>query len=133
MALNVVTSGANRALEYLVNKTAPESLTLRLYKNNVSISNATVVEDVTQADFTGYSAIALAGSDWASASAGSISTSAAKEFTSSAGSQSSPVYGYYLTDASATRLYWIEAFSGGPYTIVNNGDKITVTPTITAD
>jgi len=135
MALNVVTTGANRALEYLVNKTAPVNLKLRLYKNNVNpITNATVVGDVTEADFTGYSAITLAGTAWNAANAGSIATAAVKEFTSTAGSQSQTIYGYYLTeDSGATTLYWIEAFAGGPYTIVNNGDKIQVTPTITAD
>ena len=133
MALNLVTTGSNLALENLVNKTAPVDLTLRLYQNNATINNALVVGGLTEATFTGYSAIALNAAAWNAASSGSIATAAVKEFTSSAGSQSQTIYGYYLTNAAGTVLYWVEAFAGGPYTIVNNGDKIQVTPTITAD
>jgi hypothetical protein len=134
MALNLVTTGANLALENLVNKTAPVDLTLRLYQNNATISNALVIgAGIVEATFTGYSAIALTAAAWNAAASGSIATAAVKEFTSSIGSQSQTIYGYYLTNAAGTVLYWIEAFAGGPYTIVNNGDKIQVTPTITAD
>ena len=138
MALNVVTTGANRALENLVNKTAPDNLVIRLYKNNVTITNASVVGDFTVADFTGYAstgtagAVTLTGASWGAASGGSIAY-AEQTWTSSAGSQSSPVYGYYITNAAGTTLIYAEAFAGAPYTIVNNGDAIKVTPTITAD
>ena len=53
-------------------------------------------------------------------------------FTSSAGSQNQPVYGYYLTQTTSGKLMYVERFTDAPYTIVNNGDVIKVTPTISA-
>lgn len=131
MALVLVDQAENIVLEAIVNKTAAQSLVLRLFKNNVTPGKTDTEATYTEADFTGYSSIALAGASWGAASGGTIAF-AKQTFTSSAGSQNQSVYGYYITQTTSGKLMWAERFSDGPYVIVNNSDKIDVTPTISA-
>lgn len=131
MALVLVDQAENIAVEALVNKTAPQNLILRLFKSNTTPAETDTEATYTEADFTGYSAITLTGASWGAGSGGTTSY-AQQSFTSSAGSQNQAVYGYYLTQVTSGKLVWSERFTDGPYTIVNNGDVIKVTPTITA-
>lgn len=131
MALLLPNQGEGIALEALVNKTAPQNLVLRLYKSNTTPGETDTEATYTEADFTGYSAVTLTGSSWTTGT-GTVSY-AQQTFTSSAGSQNQNVYGYYLTQVTSGKLVWAERFSDGPYNIVNNGDEIKVTPTISAD
>lgn len=134
MTLLVVNQGEAIALEALVNKTAPQNLVLRLFKNNKTPTETDTEADYTEADFTGYAAATLTGASWTSTPGAPSEVSYAQQtFTSSAGSQSQPVYGYYLTQAISGKLVLAERFTDGPYTIVNNGDQIKVTPKITGD
>lgn len=130
MALAVPNQGENIALEALVNKTAPQALELHLFKLPSSDPGETATEaSFTAADFTGYSADTSI--TWGSASGGTI-TGDKSTFTSSAGSQNQDVYGYMLIQATSGKLVYYEYFSGGPYNIANDGDKIEVTPSISA-
>ena len=134
MALTVPNKGAQELLKRALNVSATGDVVLRLYKNNVTIAETTALANVTQADFTGYSAITLTGASWTVTDADpSVASYAKQTFTSSAGSQNQDVYGYYLTNSGNTIVLWIEAFSDGPYNIANNGDKIEVTPSISLD
>lgn len=123
--------GENIALEAIVNKTAPQNLVLKLYKNDITPGESDTEATYTEADFTGYSAITLIGSSWGAASGGSIAYPQ-QTFTSSANQTAQSIYGYYLVQATSGKLVYAERFSNGPYTIANNGDAIKVTPTITA-
>ena len=130
MALLVTNEGELIALKALVNHTAQSSnLTLKLYKSNTTPAEGDTAATYTEADFTGYSAATLTGASWVVS--GNPVTYAKQTFTSSAGSQSQSVYGYFIL-AGATLVY-AERFSDGPYVIVNNGDKIEVTPSLGAD
>lgn len=131
MAIVVPDQGENIALEALVNKTAPQNLVLRLFQSNTTPAESDTEATYTEATFTGYSAITLTGASWGAASAGTISF-AQQTFTSSAGSQNQNVYGYYLTQVTSGKLVYAERFTDGPYNIVNNGDAIKVTPTLSA-
>ena len=131
MALLLPNQGEGIALEALVNKTAPQNLVLRLYKSNTTPGETDTEATYTEADFTGYSAVTLTGGSWTTGT-GTVSY-AQQTFTSSAGSQNQNVYGYYLTQVTSGKLVWAERFSDGPYNVVNNGDEIKVTPTISAD
>jgi hypothetical protein len=134
MALLVPNNGEDIALQYLVNKDAPEDLVLRLFKSDTTPAETDTAGTYTEADFTGYSNVTLTGASWTVTPGAPTSASYAQQtFTSSAGSQNQPVYGYYLTRATSLDLVYAERFSDGPYTIVNNGDAIKVTPTITCD
>ena len=135
MALLMPNDGECIALEALVNKTAPQDQKLLLYKSNTTPAETDTTATYTAADFTGYADISLSGASWGAASAGAPSSIAYAQqtFTSSAGSQNQPVYGYLVKQTTSGKLLWAERFTDGPYTIVNNGDAIKVTPTITAD
>jgi hypothetical protein len=131
MALNVPNTGENIALEALVNKTAPQNLVLRLFKNNITPSDTDTAGTYTEATFPGYSAITLTGASWGAASAGTISY-AQQTFTCS-GTATDDIYGYYTTQATSGTLVYSERDGSAPFAIRNSGDNIKITPTISAD
>lgn len=126
--------GEQLMLEAIVNKTAPQALVLRLFKSDTTPADGHTEADYTEADFTGYSAINLTAANWTWTTGDPSSIGFAQQtFTSSAGSQNQPVYGYYVTQAVSGKLVWAERFGDGPYTIVNDGDAIKVTPAFTLE
>lgn len=134
MSLVLPNQGETIALEALVAKTAGQNLILKLYKNDITPGETDTESTYTEANFTGYSSITLTAANWtATGGAPSHIDYAQQTFTSTAGSQNQPVYGYYLVQVSSGKLVWAERFTDGPYTIVNNGDAIKVTPVITCD
>jgi hypothetical protein len=134
MAGVLVNQGETIALEALINKTAPQSLVLKLFKNNVTPAEADTEAGYTEADFTGYGSVALTPATWTTTAGAPSDVSYPQQiFTSSAGSQNQPVYGYYIVQTTSGKLVAAERFADGPYTIVNNGDQIKVTPKITQD
>lgn len=131
MALVVPNVGEALMLANIVNKTAPSNLELRLYTlPSTAPGESAVLGDFTEVSGNGYAAITLTGASWAAAVLGDPSYIAyAKQtfaFTGAAGD----IYGYYITRASNTELLYFEEFTGAPYAIVNNGDKIEITPRI---
>lgn len=131
MTLLVPNVGEGRMLKAIVNHTAPENLVLRLFQSNTTPAETDTEVTYTQATFTGYSPLTLTGSSWTiTEGAPSYAQYAQQTFTSSAGSQNQSIYGYYLVQTTSTILMWAERFTDGPYTIVNNGDAIKVTPYI---
>lgn len=134
MTLLVPNNGEGDILAYAVNKSAPENVVLCLYQSNTTPAETDTAATYTEASFTGYSNITLTGASWTvTEGAPSNAAYAQQIFTSSAGSQNQSVYGYYLKRATSGRIAWAERFTDGPYTIVNNGDQIKVTPQITLD
>lgn len=134
MSLICFNKGAQEILTRALNKGATGDLKLKLYKSNTTLTEATAIADLTLADFTGYADITLTGASWGITDADpSVASYAQQTFTSSAGSQNQPVYGYVVTNSGGTIALWGETFSDGPYTIVNNGDVIKVTPTFSLD
>jgi hypothetical protein len=134
MALLVPNGGEVIALSYLVNKSAPENLVLCLFQSNTTPAETDTIATYTEATFTGYANITLAGASWTvTGGAPSSATYAQQTFTSTAGSQSQNIYGYYLKRATSGDLVYVERFTDGPYLIANNGDAIKVTPAITND
>ena len=134
MALICFNKGAQEILTRALNKGATGDVKLKLYKSNTTLSETTAIGDLTIADFTGYADATLSGASWTITDADPSSASYAKQtFTSSAGSQNQAVYGYVVTNSGGTIALWGETFSDGPYTIVNIGDKIEVTPVFTLD
>lgn len=132
MALNVPDVGENLILEMMVNKTAAQNLVLKLYQNNITPSDSDTAATYTEATFTGYSSAALTGATWGSASGGSITYGAQQTFTCS-GVSSQTIYGYFIIQTTSTVLVWSERDASAPFTIVNIGDNVKITPTITAN
>ena len=134
MALVVPNNGEGDFLTYGLNKSAAENAILRLYQSNTTPAETDTAVTYTEATWTGYSAITLTGASWSVAEGAPSEASYAQQtFTSSAGSQNQNNYGYYTTRATSGRIAWAERFPSGPYTIIDNGDNIKVTPKITAD
>lgn len=109
--------------------------TLRLFTAPTTpVDKTLVLAAFTEANFTGYAGIALNVASWAAAvvsahSAGST-YSAALTFTRTATGATQLIYGWFLTDAAKTKLYACVTFAGGPVPITNNGDNVSVTPTL---
>lgn len=132
MALNFPDVGENLALEMLVNKTAPQNLVLRLYKNNITPSDTDTAATYTEAAFLGYSGITLTGASWSAAAGGSITYGAQQTFTCT-GASVEDIYGYYVTQTTSGILLYSERDTAAPFAVRNNGDNIKITPTIGAN
>ncbi len=116
-----------------LNKVAPQNQTLTLYKNNITPAETDTAGTYTEADFTGYVAIGLIGADWTvTPGAPTSASTAAKTFTQSA-VMAQNIYGYMIKQAASGTIMVAERFSAAPFALANNGDSITVTPTITFD
>lgn len=127
MALVLPNIGETELLECALRDTTPEALTLKLYSNNVTLVEATVVGGFTESTASGYAAKALTRAGWNAAVAGdpsSITYGTAQVFNfTGAGT----IYGYYLVGATSGNLYWAEVLypSGQAFA---SGDSLTVTP-----
>lgn len=134
MALNCPNVGAQEILRRALNYSATGDVVLKLYQNDVTPGESDTTSTYTEATWTGYSAKTLTGGSWTVTSADPSEASYAQQtYTSTAGSQNQNNYGYYVTNAGGTVLLWAERFTSAPYTIVNNGDTISVTPKFTLD
>ena len=133
MALLFPNNGEGDALQYLVNRAAPENLILRLYTSNTTPAETDTDATYTEATGFGYAALTLTGASWGAPSEGAPSSIAYAQQTFTFTGALGNVYGYYLTRATSGRIAFSERFSDGPYNIVNNGDQIKITPTITCD
>lgn len=131
MALVVPDVGENKILEAIVNKTAPENLSLRLYVNNITPAETDTTATYTIATFPGYASITLTGANWNAAASGSISYNAQQTFTAS-GVSTDDVYGYYLVQTTSGVLMWAERAATAPFAVRVSGDAVKLTPTITA-
>jgi len=119
-------------LSFIVNKSSPENLVLRLFTNDVTPSEADTAATYTEAIGSGYSAITLTGASW-TITEGSPSTASYAEQTFTFTGALGNVYGYYLTRATSGRIAFAERFSAAPFAIATNGDQIKVTVQITLD
>ncbi len=127
MSLVICEGGGLIALKALVNHTAQtDDLELHLFMSDTTPAITDVVGDYTEANFTGYAAITLTGTDFV-VTALPIEHPK-KTFESTASSQNQDVYGYYLTAGGV--LIGAERFSDGPYNVNNNGDEVEVTLSI---
>jgi hypothetical protein len=134
MPLVVVDGGESLALQYLVNKAAPQNLVLCLFKSNTTPAETDVIGTYTEADFPGYSNITLTGASWTvSGTAPTAIGYAQQTFTCTGGGASQSIYGYFYKRLTGGELVIAERFSDAPYPMLNNGDQTKITPNITAD
>lgn len=131
MALNFPDVGENLVLGMIVNRTAPENLSLRLFINNITPSDTDTTATYTVATFPGYANITLTGASWSAPSGGSIAYGSQQTFTCT-GTSTDDVYGYYVVQVTSGTLLYSERDASAPFAVRNNGDNIKITPTITA-
>lgn len=132
MPLNFPDVGENLVLGMIVNRTAPENLSLRLYINNITPSDTDVAGTYTQAGFPGYAAITLTGASWNAPSGGTITYGSQQTFTCS-GTSTDDVYGYYVVQVTSGTLLYSERDASAPFAVRNSGDNVRITPTISAN
>jgi microcystin-dependent protein len=115
------------------------NMTLRLYRNDVNAGltdaqkNALTEASFTEANFTGYAAIALTGGSWTTTQDDPSTASYAQQtFTRSSTGTAQLIYGYYLTKTTGGALQWYEQFDG-PVSIEFINDALRITPFISLD
>jgi len=121
-------------LQNILNKTAPQTLKMKLYT-----SNTTPGETDTEATYTemgavqGYVEVSLTPGSW-TITPGNPTSAAYPQitWTFTAGGPTS-VYGYYVVQTTSGKIMWAERFSGAPFVVQNNGDQIQITPQITLE
>jgi len=118
-------------LDILFNNSWPTSkdLTLKLYCNNVTITDSTAAGDFTEATGGGYADKTLTNGSWTVSNSGGIPTAVYAEqvftFTGSLDTNL-VVYGYYVVDDDGL-LKWAEPFTT-PCSPVSSGNHIDITP-----
>ena len=127
MSLLVPDVGEVLLLEYALNKTEPTEVKLKIYTNDYTPVEGSVVGDFTEATAAGYAAIELAGASWTIASSVGVTTASYAQQTETF-TAASTNYGYYITNNGGTQVLWAERFSDAPHTIPAGGgtEKITI-------
>ena len=133
MALLFPDVGENLVLEMIVNKTAPQNLSLKLFQSNTTPAETDTAATYTEATFSGYAAATLTGASWGAASSGNITYGSQQTFTHNGGGVSNSIYGYYVVQVTSGVLLYAERDGSAPFTLANNGDNVKITPTISAN
>jgi hypothetical protein len=103
---------------------------LRLFQNNFTPNNASVLLDFTVADFAGYANITLTGGSWTTTpGAPSVAAYAEQTFTRTTTGAVQTIYGYYIVNAGGTKVWAYEKFATAQ-AVTSAGDTIRVTPRI---
>lgn len=101
---------------------------------STAVSHSTLLGAITESSFPGYARIHL-NTAWpasvVTAHVAATTWGATLTWTCTGGSGAQVVYGVYLLNGAGTKLLAIANFDSGPYTIVNNGDAISETLTVT--
>lgn len=91
----------------------------RLFSNNYTVLATTVLSDLVEASFSGYSAQLLSG--WSTPSIGGDGSAgtypAPVTFTPTSSGGSGNLYGYYITDSTGTILLAVWNFTSPPSAI----------------
>jgi hypothetical protein len=132
MALVVPNAGEDVMLQNILNKTAPENQTLKLYTNNITPAETDTAGTYTEASGSGYAAKSLTGASW-TVTPGAPTTAAAAQQTWTFTGALGNVYGYFVVQATSGIILWAERFTGAPFNVANNGDEIKVTPQFTGE
>jgi hypothetical protein len=122
----------NQGEDIWADAVADEMGALRLFQNNWTPADGDDEGDVTEANFSGYSAKTLTPGSWV-ITPGAPTTMAYPEQTFTADDDVDPaqtVYGAYITQVTTGKLMCAWRFDDGPYTVSLNGDQIKHTPNI---
>ena len=104
-------------------------LHMHLFKNSLTLNGTEVLGSFTEATFTGYAVVTLSGFAAAAISGTqAYSTGSVATFTLTAGSQN--IYGYYVTDAADSKLYWAENDPNAPIALNTTDNTYQITPKV---
>jgi len=132
MALLVPDEGEVEILSRTLNKSATGDVVLRLYTNDETPDEDSVIGDFTDAAAAGYAPITLTGASWTIATVTNTTTASyAQQTFTFTGAET--VYGYFITNSADDTLIYAERFTSAPFEIPSDGGEIRITPTIVAD
>lgn len=131
MPLVIPNNGEGDALEYFVNRAAPQNLVLRLFSNNITPAETDTAGTYTELAVSGYASVTLTGASWNAPSEGAPSSISYAQQTFNF-SASGTLYGAFYTRASSGRIAMAERDPAGAF-VFNSGDSYKVTPSLTAD
>lgn len=130
MTLRIPSPSEALLLEYMLGKTAVDTLQVRLFSNNVTPGESDTSATYTQVSGNGYAGISLTAANW-TVSAGDPTVATYPQITFTFTGAAGNVYGYYVVAATSGNLLWAERFTDGPYNIAQAGDSIKITPRMT--
>ena len=134
MSLILTDAGAQQILKKYFKNQAPtggNNLTLKLFTNDIVVSDSTVTSDLVEATGGGYTSATMATTDGTITVVNGISQIAypQSQFVFTGALTTNPtVYGYYIVDADNTLIFVEKAPAG--YTPMSNGDMYAITPII---
>jgi hypothetical protein len=102
---------------------------LKLYATDTSVSDNTLISNLTECTSNGYAPITLVSNAWTVGQSGGVTTGSYAQQTFSFNTNAVS-YGYYVTDTLGN-LLWLERFSGAPFSIPDGGGTIAITSKIT--
>jgi hypothetical protein len=127
--------GRTLALKNLLNNTAPQNMSLRLFTNNVTPTVTSVAGDFTEAAGGGYAAKTLAGGSWTFGNDGvddGLATYADQTWTfTGALTGSATIYGWFMVQVTSGIIVAAERLSDTMTPAVAN-DALTLSPAIRA-
>jgi hypothetical protein len=135
MSLVVVNAGEVSILELLFNKRAVFDTTLHLFTSNTTPSETDTFASYTEATYVGYSSLIITGTDW-TITPGNPTQAVATQQVFTAGGPGLPetIFGYLICRGNPGHpLLWAERFTNGPYTLLQAGDAIKITPKFTGE
>lgn len=100
------------------------SAVMRLFSGNITPGDSTTLATLlaNEASFTGYTPAALTG--WTTpttdGSGAAVTTSTTGQFTGTSAGGTGNLYGYFVTNAAGTQLYYCERFTGAPLSQAQN-------------
>jgi len=127
MPLVVPSSSDELMMKYILNKVAVDgNRKLKLFSNNISPFKGIALADINEVSASGYTAKTLTGSSWTVSTVSGVSTATYPVQTFSI-TQSTNVYGYYVTTSDSSAVLWMERFDTAPFNLPSGGGDITVT------
>jgi hypothetical protein len=120
MAGEVCTGMYSQALSQVLAAAGAVTYYLRLYSNNHTPVLDESPSNFTECSGSGYAAIGLVAGNWTvTDTAGDVAATYPQQTFTLTGALT--IYGYYITDAGKTTVYWAELFAGGPITFGSGG------------
>ncbi len=114
-------------LKYILNVIDPGNPVLRLFTDNITPDESTIVASLNEPVGIGYAAITLGTpASWTFATVTDVTTASypLQTFTLTGAVN---LYGYYITDTSGN-LLWLERFAGAPFPLGVGGGNIEIIP-----
>lgn len=118
MPINLTQSGKEIALKNVIGRTFSTNNYIKLYTNNLTVSNSTVIDDIEECDIAGYAPIRLLQNNWTIVD--SIASYPNVTFTLN---EEVIVYGYFVTQNDV--LLYVEPFNT-PISLSSSGGTVFV-------